>query len=253
MAGGIGGIREAVADIEARKAAGASGGAWVQWLKLKPGESATIRFLEQGDDVNWCWMHQLPPRGDQKYGDNEPCLNTRNDGTPCPGCERGLRRIVNGFVNVIWRDGPVWASEEVDSGKGDGKKWKKLKKSPSGDLILDHREDILAVWKGGITVFEELDGIDVTYKGLMSRDFKVTRRGEGLNTKYSIVPADPDGGPQPMSEKDKELYGKKPDLTPYVTPAPYDEWGQGNQRQASTDSGGVSQEEAGSINPFMRS
>lgn len=238
MSKGFEGIREAASDIRARREAG--GGGWVERFKLpNDGDTADVRFLEQGEDVAWCWVHQLPVREGQNYGDNEVCLNTRNDGTPCPGCEKGHRRLVNGFINLIHRDAPVWRRE-------DGR----LVKTQAGELIKDGERDQVKVWRGGITLFEELDGIDATYKGLMSRDFRVTRRGIKLNTKYTIVPVDPDGGPQPMSDADRKLAESKHDLTPMVTPPPYDEWGkprdggQGQQQQQG--------QPVADVNPFLR-
>jgi hypothetical protein len=241
---GLSGIRDAAAEIEARKQAGGSG--WTRWLKVQENAEVQVRFLEQGDDVEWCWMHQLPAKEGQSYGDNEPCINTNDDGQACPGCERGLRRVVNGFINVIYRNAPVW--EEDAEGKLPRKDGK-----PVYNKIAE--KDQVFVWKGGVTVFEELDGIDATYRGLCSRDFTIKRKGTGLSTKYTIQPVmDSEGNSNmvPMTDADKAL--EKYDLKQFTTPAPYDEWGQGRARKpaAETDGNGQAPGSGADLNPFMR-
>ena len=69
-----------------------------------------------------------------------------------------------------------------------------------------------------MTVLNNLDTIDQKFRGLNSRDFEVTRSGEGLDTVYQIMPADVDGGPQPMSDADLKLAGTAPDLKEFTTP-----------------------------------
>jgi|SRR6516162_102897 hypothetical protein len=239
MPKGFAKFREAAADIEARRQGG--GGPWTQWFRMKDGESATVRFLEQGDDVTWAWFHQLAPKEGQNFGDDEPCRNQDgSDRDSCPGCQQGLRRKVVGFINIIWRDGPVWKTNEEGRLVKEG-----------NQLVLDHREDILATWRGGFQVFTELDGIDAAFKGLMSRDFVVTRKGEQLNTTWQIFPSDPDGGPKAMSKADKELAAGKEDLVPRITPAEYEDWGKGTPAQRPPDGNGQV-DEADEINPFRK-
>lgn len=238
---GLSGIREAAAEIAARRE---SMGPWINWLKIPNGQSVRVRFLEQGDDVEWCWVHQTPAKAGQKYGDNEVCLNQDDDGTPCPGCERmdgtNYRRIINGFINVIYRNAPVW--EVNENGR--------MPRGPDNKVIYNKvaEKDQIFVWKGGKVVFEELDGKDATYRGLMSRDFVITRRGEALDTKYTIEPADPDAGPQPMSDADKKLVEEKYDLKQFTTPPPYDEWGQARTSQPEGERGDA---DGSAINPFL--
>jgi hypothetical protein len=238
---GFAGLRQASEEIKARRE---SGGNWVNFLKVADGQSVRVRFLEQGEDVAWCWMHQLPPKANQKYGDNEPCLNQNRDGTACPGCEQGLRRIVNWFINVIARDAPVWKREENG----------RLSRDANNNFIQEGTADQIFVWKGGITIFEELDGLDATYRGLSSRDFVITRKGTELSTKYLIQPAVDDEGntsATPMSDADVELAANKHDLKQFTTPAPYAEWGTGKERDsAQQPQKEISESER--INPFLK-
>lgn len=243
MPTGFEGVRQASQQIAERGASFKDDD--ILYLKLpKSGDSARVRFLEQGGEegskkIHWCWAHQLPPRGKQKWGDDTPCLDQDGSGNPCPGCEAGLQRSFKGFISCIWRDAPVYGKNS--EGRTD---W---------NNIVD-KKDQIAVWERGIRQFEELDGKDATYKGLRSRDFIVTRRGEGTSTIYTIDPADPDGGPQKMTEADEKLEASKPDLQALITPMSYDRMkeliGAGGGNTAPMGNGPASTS-AGEINPFM--
>jgi hypothetical protein len=243
MAKGLEGIREAAAEIAARRQG--SGRSGQQWFRIQAGESATVRFLEQGDDVAWSYAHQLDAKDGQKFGDWEPCLNTNNDGTPCPGCEQRRPRRVRGFINLIWRDGPIYEREEFK--REDGSKATRLKRDNDGKPILAGRGPIIATWASGVQLFEELDGLDAAIKGLTTRDFQVTRRGTELNTKYQLIPLDA----TPLTDEDRKLAAEKPDLAPYVTPKPYEEWG----KDSPGNGGGGQQKhesQAENVNPFKK-
>lgn len=239
MTMGFAGIREASQDIERRKASG--GGEFDRRLKIGSGEIVTVRFLEQDDDVAWCWTHQMPPIGNQSFGELLPCLDQRGKGdTDCPACRADgdvSKRRFQGYISVIWRDAPVFAE---DNGRIDRAS------------VVDHRDQI-AYWAKGITTFEDLDALDTNYKGLMSRDFKVARKGSGLETNYTIMPADPDGGPQPMSQADKELAKEKYDMRKYITPLEFDEMVKRcrAQSQGSTSNGGGQSSASADLNPFL--
>lgn len=223
MARGITSIVAAQEDVERRKAAG--GGGKLFFKLPKNNDSAVVRALEQGDDLQWAWVHQLPPEPGKVMGRKIPCRDQNEDGdsigAACPGCDKNYPRSFQGVINLIWRDGPVYRRDENN----------RMVKDSSGDPIVDSRADVVAVWQAGITVFGELIGKDATYKGLSSRDFRVTRKGTGLSTTYSIDPADPDGGPQPMSEADKALAEEKYDLSSLVTAPEYEDWGKAPQKQ----------------------
>lgn len=238
MPAGFQGVREAAADIERRKSQGGTGDGRL-WFKLADGESAAVRFLEQGEDVHWAWMHEMPPRGKQKWGDNLPCMNTANDGTHCPKCEAGVARKFVGMINIIWRDGPVFKKN------ADGF----FEKDAANNMVKEGTADVLAVWEQGINVFEELDAKDATYGGLTSRDFRVTRKGKEFSTRYLLEPAIPDGGPIPMSTADVELAKNKADLTPDVTPPDsYDDSGSA----AGFGEASATAEQISAASPFLR-
>lgn len=179
------------------------------------GSNATIRFLEQGDEVYSYWLHNFSKQdGVNGWKVDFPCLDSNDDGTPCPGCEYDLHRTFKGLINVIWRDAPVY---ETDS---DGR----FVRDARGNFNQIGEEDQVAVWKQGIRVFTMLGQKDVAYKGLGSRDFVVTRSGtKADNTTYAVEPADVDGGPQPMSEADLKLAENKYNLEEIANFKTYDE------------------------------
>jgi hypothetical protein len=245
MAGkGFAGVREAAADINARK----SGGGWDGRLmfKLDDGESGTVRFLEQGDEVMWAWMHQLPARGKQKFGDDIPCRDQERTGEPCPSCQaggdEGARSFV-GFINLIWRNAPVYKVKEDGYPERDAK----------GNFVIVGTKDQVAYWSKGITVFEELDGKDQTYKGLTTRDFIITRRGTGMNTRYAIEPLVVDGETKaiPLSDNDQELMKMKNDFAPDVSPLSYEEHSKLLTGAAPTQSNDGAQAPS-DTSPFMK-
>jgi hypothetical protein len=231
----VGGIRDAAADIQKRREAGQ--GAGMRWFKIGDGEQKVVRFLEEGRGIHWCWTHKMPPQGNQKWGDDIPCLNQNNDGAACPGCEQGIPKKFKGYINLIERDADKFAQNA--EGRTD---WN----------TVVGKEDQVMTWEQGITVFEELDGLDADYKGLMSRDFKISRSGTQLNTRYSIRPLDP----APMSEADAKLAEAKPDLKQKIEPGTYDDM----QRRlsggvvagnANGGGNGGAQQGGGDINPFL--
>lgn len=216
-----GNVGSAVATIEAKKRGLAESGdrQRILYFRLKDGESAVVRFLEEGNELHWAWVHQLPPTGTNKFGVKIPCRDQGEDGEPigepCPGCERGDKRTFQGVVNLIWRDAPVFERDESN----------RLVRDNFNKPVISGKADAVGLWIAGVTVFEDLEDLDSTYHGLASRDFLVKRRGDGLNTRYTISPADPDGGPQKLTKADTALSGEKYDLTQFVFPPSYETWG----------------------------
>jgi hypothetical protein len=209
MARGFGALATAKEDISQRQAEG--GGNFVRYFRIGDGETAIVRFLEEGEDVACGWVHLVTVPG-KKVPLQVPCIDQdeegrRNLGKDCPGCEKELDLKFRGKINLIFRDAPVQT-------KVGPKKWE-----------TTGHEDQVVVWDASFTVLQDLQEKDVDYKGLRSRDFKVKRIGEEFETKYFIGPADPDGGPQPMSESDKELEANKYDLNELTVPSSYESWG----------------------------
>jgi hypothetical protein len=210
MPRGFSGVRKASAEVEARRG---SGGPGALWFRLKDGDEAIVRFLEQDDDIFWCFMHEVPIEN-RSFGRDVPCCDQDKDGTPCPGCEQDLPRKFKGFINVIWDDAPVFKRDD------DGR----LAKDKDGNTIITGHKPQVAVWGSGIRLFEELDETNANYRGLRSRRFRIKRKGSGLSTKYSIAPEDVDSGSQKMTDKEKKLESDKYDLREFTKSPSYDEF-----------------------------
>jgi hypothetical protein len=239
MPRGFGGVRQASAEVEARRS---SGGPSALWFRIDAGEEAIVRFLEQDDDIFWCKMHEVPVDG-RNFGRDVACCNQDDDGTPCPGCERDLPRKFKGFINLIWDNAPVFKKNSEG----------RLEKDKDNNPIIISRKPQVAVWGSGIRVFEELDEINANFRGLRSRRFKVKRKGEKLSTKYSIQPQNVDSGPQDFSDEEKKLQAGKYDLNLFVKPPTYNEFLK-ELGESPNGSGGNSTpaDEAANKNPFMR-
>jgi hypothetical protein len=233
---GFEGVRKASVDTQR-----GGGGAGSLYFRLKDQEEAVVRFLEQDDEIFWVMMHEVPVDG-RSWGDNVPCLDQEKDGTPCPGCDRDLPRRFKGFINLIWFNAPVFKRDDSN----------KIVKDRLNDPVVVGTRPQVAVWNSGIRLFEELDEINANYKGLMSRRFKVKRKGNGLDTKYSINPEDIDSGPQPMDDAETKLAAEKFDLAKVANYLSYEDFakklgmGGGSAQQQSNNGGGQS------VNPFMR-
>lgn len=224
MGTGFSGVRKVVENNKrARENASNNTGSYVKKFKIQDGQTVVVRFLGHGEDmVKWCYIHAIPTGG--SWPEDFPCLDQDGEGRRCPGCESSNEKIAKkkfkGFVNMIWREAP------------------KQEKQANGKWATTGYQDAVVVWMSGITVFDELDTLDVNYKGLASRDFKVNRKGEKLDTTYKIFPADVDGGPQPLSEADQELAKNSYDLQQFITPLSYEEMLDKVNGNASASSGG---------------
>lgn len=208
MARGFGALATAKQDIDRRRESG--GGDYIRYFRLGNGESTVVRFLEEKEDVACGWVHLVRVPG-RSFPIQVPCIDQddegrRNLGKACPGCEQELDLKFRGKINLIQRDAPI--QEKV------GERWETV-----------GEQDAVVVWDVSFEVLQDLQEKDFDYKGLKSRDFKIKRVGEKFDTKYFISPADPDGGPQPMSEADKELEANKFDLNELTVPSSYDTWG----------------------------
>lgn len=183
------------------------GGEFQSWLYFKlpdDGDTGIVRFLEQGDEVYSYWYHDFSHVDKQNgWKTKVPCLDQDDQGVPCPGCREDLPRKFQGLINVIWRDAPVFKRDDEDKLVRDKKK---------NLIVIDHKDQV-AVWRGGIELFSKsLKRKDLTYKGLSTRDFEVTREGTSLDTTYSVEPADVDAGASDLSEEDATLAENKYDL-----------------------------------------
>ncbi len=209
MPRGFQGVRGASATATARNEAYKSR-VFTPFFSIQSGQTAVVRFLEEGDDIHWAHAHavQAPNR---QYPDWYASRNQTEDlagGPACPLVEAGLKRGFRGWINVIWRDAPSYRRDN------DGKLVKPKE--------VVGTEDQVAIWEGGITLFNKLAEVDARFKGLSSRDFEIKKTGTGVTTAYEVWPVDMEGGAKPMSDADKELAASKPDLSKKSVPLSYD-------------------------------
>jgi hypothetical protein len=239
---GFAAVRKASEDITERKNSGSGEFAKELWPGLRNnGSSVVVRFLEQGDEVQCAWMHEYK-KPNQNRSFFVACLDQNDEGNPCPACEAKAKRVFKGYINVIWRDSPQLKRD------AEGKAIKE-----NGEYAIDGTKDEVVVWVQGITVFEDLADKDITYRGLSSRDFRVTRRGTGLNTKYVIDPADPDAGATPLSDADVALANEKFDISEHYLKTSAEDLESIFVGGGVRSTGGVTEEQVSeSKSPFQR-
>lgn len=247
MPRGFKGVRQASAAIQAKRDT-SNFGPSALYFSLQPDEEAIVRFLEEDDDISWCWVHDVPVDG-RNWPQQVPCLDQDDEDEPCPGCEQEMPRKFKGFINLIWFDGPVYKRDKDN----------RLVKGSNGKKIVSHTEDQVAVWSSGVRLFEELDETNDTYKGLRGRRFKVKRKGKGLDTKYVIKPEDIDSGKQDFSDEEAELDAKKYDLAEFMKIPSYEDFmkilngGVGSfSKNSGSDDRTSNTDTAKKVNPFMR-
>lgn len=253
MPKGFGFVNKAAAETAAKGGSSLWGGKLIFKLP-NDGDKAVVRFVEIDDEhVYGAWHHQVPVEG-RSWPDLVVCIAQDEDGNhtddACPGCERDLPLKFKGYTALIWRDGPVYKTDDKN----------KIVKDNLGDPVVLEHKDGVAIWSSGPRLFENLGEIHEAYGGLDSRDFTVKRRGVKTDTQYTIVPADPDGGKKAMSAADKKLVkDAELDLAAFIRPPSYDEFEARLNGQAfvnnSDDEGGkpsADSESAAAKNPFKR-
>ncbi len=244
MPRGFDGVRKAGAAIRAKRDAAGGFAPPALYFSLDNGEVAVVRFLEQDEDIAWCYVHQVPVDG-RTWGRDVPCLDQQEEGTPCPGCERDIKKKVKGFINLIWYDAPLYKKDKEG----------KIVKT-NGEKVQVGNETQVALWTSGVQLFEELDEMNEKYKGLRSRRFTVKRKGVKLDTKYVMGPEDVDSGPQPFTIIERKLAEDAYNLEEFMKAPSYEEFVaiiDGTAVQKSNSGGGDSPVAAAKKrNPFTK-
>ncbi len=244
MPRGFSGVKKASAESQARREAAQRPRALYFQLP-EDGDTAIVRFLEQDDNIAWAYVHEVPVEG-RSYGDKIPCLDQDDEDEPCPGCEANLPRKFQGWINLIWFDGPIYKKDE-----------KNRVVKENGKKVIVSRKTQVAVWSSGQRLFDDLDELNESWKGLRSRRFKVKRKGTGLDTRYAITPEDVDSGPQEFSSEESRLEQESYDLNEFMKPPEYGQLekrikGGGVHVSSSSNGDGDSEERKPPKNPFLR-
>lgn len=219
MPAGLSKIRQLAEAAEARQAA-FDESAGVRYFSLSSGQSAVVRFLEQGEFVKFFWTHQMPRKPGQQFGDRVLCLDQDDVGLPCPACARGKTRSPRVAINVIWYDAPKFAREEPKGDRTVGR----IKKDANNRPIIEGTENCVATWELAQSLGGRLDtlhtqavgacaNLGFAEGGLMFGIYQITRRGTGRNTTYDIdLRTDlGQGGYSLPSPEDVALFNSKPD------------------------------------------
>lgn len=122
----------------ARREAYDAGGDFQRALVLKPGQVATGRFCEEGEDVTYVYTHELPKKPGQQIADKILCLDQDDQGVPCYGCElENVKRNTRLVMNFIRYDEPKFVRD--DKGKPVKDNFDKYQiemiPDPSGEMI----------------------------------------------------------------------------------------------------------------------
>lgn len=211
--------------VAARRSTNTAGFTPINYFKIEDGQTARVRFLEQGEELTWAVSHRIRVPG-LKFAQDVLCLDQLDEGTPCPCCMENSKEIrsrsTKGYVNLIWRGNEDEGYVRAPSFKLNDKGYPE--KNASGQKIVTAFEDSVWLWKCSKSVFEQMLVKDPKYKGLMSRDFVVSRKGADKdNTMYAIEPAVIDGGPEGLTIADASLAQKKFDVKSITTPGTFDE------------------------------
>lgn len=199
MPRGLSKIRQEAEAAAARRAAYDEGGPGLRYLRLSDGETARVRFCEQGDEVWMVWTHQLPAQGGRKFGDKVMCLDQDDTGAGCPGCERQKTRSGQVCINLIWFGAPKFERDKDN----------KIVKDGNSKPKIIGNEDTIATWVTGSTNGGRLEYLDSQFGGLTGQIFKIHRQGATKDdTKYFI---DIDEKDKPPSPAEVELFKGKPD------------------------------------------
>lgn len=123
-------------------------------------------------------------------------------------------------------EGRCWACEQ-QSNPEIGKKWKPrlrfytnviVRTDAKGNELDEPKVKVLAQGFGGKNVGTTLLEAAEEYKALSGLDFKLSRKGSGMNdTEYSLLPL----APQELSEEDEKL--EVIDLDKFIKRVPYDQ------------------------------
>lgn len=207
-------VEQEHAEQQARKEAfDAKGGGHALYsshIKQAPGQEITVRFLEQGQEVNVFDQHQYKVPDVNARGGSRlkrfTCFKEIgvND---CPGCIAGLPIKPRTVFNLIQRGRPILRKDNEG----------KALKDQSGNYLVEGYADDVVYWEVANTTANMIRKCDNEFRGLMSRDLKIGISGDNFQP-YTLMPVDIDSGTQPMSETDMALAAKKHDLDKIYAP-----------------------------------
>lgn len=181
-------------------------------LVLQPGETATGRFCEDGDNVEEIYTHNLPLAPGQTIPDKVLCLNQEDAlNVPCYGCEHGadgnIRRGTRVVMNFIRYDEPKLERDENGRAIKLGPKEYKFEMTtdPTTGQPVRVTEYALVIFQTGSTISTRLHYLE-TQKGPLSNHVVTIARTHDNTNPFMIDIKDAD---KPPSDEEKALYAKK--------------------------------------------
>lgn len=183
MPRGLSKIKQSKQDADARRKAYDEAGPGVRRLFIKDGETVKVRPLEQGEEVWSVYVHELPKKPGQRFGDKVFCLDQDNQpDANCPACNRSIKRSERVTLNVIWFNAPKFKKDK------DGK----FLKDANDDRIYDGVEDVVAVWETSVTTGGRLEHLQETIEnkhglpGITNAILEIKREGTDKETTYQV-------------------------------------------------------------------
>lgn len=187
----------------------------INYFNLKDGQTAIVHFIQPFEEIQWARKWKLPPTANFSWGEQVNCVDQHEDGTPDPGYAAGLKSSWRAYPILIWRNAPVYQK------KPDGS----LFKDSNNNKVITGYADQVCLWEGiPFEVYQNLQEKDAKYRGLMSLDWEIKRRGASTDTVYIIEPADVLNLNQPLTPADMQLAAtQKIDVSAFVKVPTYDE------------------------------
>lgn len=139
---------------EASSRSGASKDA-LPWFSPKPGKTYVLRFLTRMDDIISVKMHRIWMK--QAVNGRNLVQFTCYGDNKCPGCMYGDKPKYRGYALVY----------DQGAGRDDPK---------------------VLIWGAGIRVMEAVYALYEKYKDITRFTVDVKRKGEGLDTEYTLLP-----------------------------------------------------------------
>jgi hypothetical protein len=188
-------------------------------LVLKPGQVATGRFCEEGEDVTFVYTHDLPLAGGQSIPDKVLCLNQDDEShVACYGCERagdGVRRGARLVMNFIRYDEPKLMRE--DNGRPVRDNFKnyqyEMKTDPQTGQQVIVTEYALVIFSTGTSIGSRLAFLE-SQKGGMTNHVVTIARTSDNTSPYMIDILEADKKP---SDVEEAIFNKKIDPIQAIT------------------------------------
>jgi hypothetical protein len=193
----------------ARREAYDAGGDFQRALVLKPGQVATGRFCEEGEDVTYVLVHELPKKPGQSIADKILCLDQDGVGVPCYGCElENVRQSARLVMNFIRYDEPKLVRDDKGKPVKDnfGNYQLEMIQDPGTGQMVVATEMALLIFDTGASAGGRLDFLE-DQKGGMTRHVCTIARTHDNTSPYMIDILE--ANKLPPSPEEVALFNKK--------------------------------------------